>query len=181
MIERQAERLVRLADALLDVSRITAGRLELSRERAELAAIVREVVARHAEEATEGGTPLRCDVPDALLCDVDVARVEQVLSNLLSNAVKYGRGRPIEVTLRGEAGKARLSVRDHGIGIAEADQARIFERFERAVSGRNYTGLGLGLWIVRQIVEAHGGAIRVASAPDEGSTFVVELPLAAPA
>ena len=179
MIERQSERLVRLADALLDVSRITSGRLELARERADLAAVVREVAARHAAEG-EAGALIGCDLPDALPCELDVGRMEQVLTNLLSNAVKYGRGRPIEVTLRGEGGAARLSIRDHGIGIAQADQVRIFDRFERAVSGRHYAGLGLGLWIVRQIVEAHGGTIRVRSAPDEGSTFVVELPLVAP-
>jgi len=178
-IERQSERLVQLADALLDVSRITSGRLELARERADLAAVVREVAARHAAEG-EAAALIGCDLPDTLPCDLDVARIEQVLTNLLSNAVKYGRGRPIEVTLRGEGGTAGLSVRDHGIGIAEADQGRIFDRFERAVSGRHYAGLGLGLWIVRQIVEAHGGTIRVQSAPGEGSTFVVELPLVAP-
>ena len=155
MIERQSERLVRLAG------------------------VVREVAARHAAEG-EAGALIGCDLPDTLPCDLDVARIEQVLTNLLSNAVKYGRGRPIEVTLRGEGGTAGLSVRDHGIGIAEADQGRIFDRFERAVSGRHYAGLGLGLWIVRQIVEAHGGTIRVQSAPGEGSTFVVELPLVAP-
>jgi signal transduction histidine kinase len=103
--------------------------------------------------------------------------VDQVLQNLLSNALKYGAGQPIRLAVRAEGGRAHLEVQDRGIGIAPADQARIFERFERAVSGRNYSGLGLGRWIVGRIVEAHGGTVRLASAPGAGSTFTVELPL----
>ena len=103
--------------------------------------------------------------------------MEQVLINLLSNAIKYGAGAPIHVVVRGLADRALLVVRDHGIGIAEADQARIFERFERAVSVRNFGGLGLGLYIVRWIVTSHGGTIRVESKPGAGATFLVELPL----
>jgi signal transduction histidine kinase len=106
----------------------------------------------------------------------DRARLEQVVTNLLSNAVKYGRGQPIEVAVMGADDRARLVVRDQGIGIAPEHLSRIFERFERAVSAHNYGGLGLGLYIVRQIVEAHGGAIHVTSTPGEGSTFVVDLP-----
>jgi signal transduction histidine kinase len=177
MIERQAERLVRLADSLLDVSRITAGRLALAREDGDLAALVRDVVVRYAEEASDARCALTCEAPGPLLGSYDASRLEQVLSNLVSNALKYGRGRPVHVALASADGVARLSVADRGIGIAPADQARIFGRFERAVSGRNYSGLGLGLWIVRQIVAAHGGRIGVESTPGEGSTFTVELPL----
>ncbi len=106
--------------------------------------------------------------------------MEQVLINLLSNAIKYGAGGPIHVVVRSLASRALLIVRDHGMGIAEADQARIFERFERAVSVRNFGGLGLGLYIVRWIVTSHGGTIRVESKPGAGATFIVELPLHSP-
>jgi signal transduction histidine kinase len=103
-------------------------------------------------------------------------RVEQVVTNLLSNAIKYGAGRPIEIRVDGDENTARLTVRDRGIGIPPDHQARIFERFERAVSTSDYGGFGLGLWIVRQIVEAHGGQIHVTSTPGQGSAFTVELP-----
>jgi signal transduction histidine kinase len=102
--------------------------------------------------------------------------VEQILTNLLSNAVKYGAGSPIDVHLEVSEDTVRLTVRDRGIGIATDHQARIFERFERAVSARHFGGLGLGLYIARQIVNAHGGEIGVRSSPGEGSTFTVVLP-----
>src|SRR5439155_17501960 len=98
-----------------------------------------------------------------------------VVVNLLSNAIKYGSGKPIEMSVEVADGHARLSVRDQGIGVDAAHQQRIFERFERAVS-LNYGGLGLGLYITRQIVQAHGGSIRVESTPGAGSIFVVEIP-----
>jgi signal transduction histidine kinase len=176
VIDRQAVRLARLSDTLLDVSRITAGRLDLAREPGDLAALVREVVPRFEEEAAEAGVAIRLDAPEEVRATFDAARMEQVVSNLLSNAVKYGREGPVEVRVRGGGGRAVLDVEDRGIGIAPGDQKRIFDRFERAVSPRHFAGLGLGLWIVRQLVEAHGGTIRVRSAPGEGATFTVELP-----
>jgi signal transduction histidine kinase len=176
VIDRQAGRLGRLSDMLLDVSRITAGRLELAREAGDLAALVRDVVAQREDEAAEAGIEIRTDVADEVRCAFDAARMEQVVSNLLSNAVKYGREGPVEVRLRCGGGLAVLEVEDHGIGIAPDDQERIFDRFGRAVSARHFAGLGLGLWIVRQLVEAHGGRIRVRSAPGQGATFTVELP-----
>jgi signal transduction histidine kinase len=98
------------------------------------------------------------------------------VTNLLSNAAKYGSGRPIELSVEGDADTARLVVRDHGRGIPAADQGRIFERFERLVAGREAPGFGLGLWIVRQVVEGMRGQIRVTSTEGVGATFVVELP-----
>ncbi len=177
---RQGARLNRLIGDLLDVSRIETRSLPLDLETVELEAIVREVAERFQADLAAARCPLsiRCDAPVAGRWDA--SRVDQVVTNLLSNAIKFGAGKPIDVLLGEEAGRARLSVRDHGFGIDPSHQARIFERFERAVSVLHYGELGLGLYITRRIVEAHGGSIRVESAPGEGSTFVVELPCAGP-
>jgi signal transduction histidine kinase len=105
--------------------------------------------------------------------------LEQILTNLLSNALKYGVGRPLEIHVESSGGWARWCLRDHGIGIAREDLERIFGRFERAVSARKYGGLGLGLFISREIARAHGGEIRVESRPGAGALFIVELPLRA--
>ena len=107
----------------------------------------------------------------------DRQRLEQVVVNLLANAVKYGAGRPIDVVVAEEEDRAKLAVRDRGIGISEEDQARIFERFARAVSVKHFGGFGLGLYICREIVRAHGGTIRVESRLGQGATFIIELPL----
>jgi signal transduction histidine kinase len=175
LLQRQAHRLDRLSDALLDVSRITSGQLTLVREELDLAALVREVAARHLDEAETAGVPVSVVAPGVVTCLVDPERVEQVLVNLLSNAVKYGRGSPVEVRAWVEEGYALLSVSDHGMGISAENQARVFERFER-LAPRSAGGLGLGLWIARGLVEAHGGRIGVVSAPGQGATFTVRLP-----
>ncbi len=173
----QGDRLEQLVGELLDVSRITAGRLKLDRERCDLGAVAREVVERFADELALAGCAL------ALSCDGEVVgcwdrlRLDQVVTNLLSNAIKYGRGKPIDLEVARDGERARLTVRDRGIGIDPGHHARIFGRFERAVSERHYGGFGLGLWIVRQIVENHGGSIALESAPGQGARFTVELPL----
>jgi signal transduction histidine kinase len=177
LLDRQVARLLGLSETLLDVSRITAGRLELAPEQGDLAALAREVAVRFVDDAAEQGSAIEVDAPETVRCSYDPARIDQVLSNLLSNAVKYGRGGPIRVAVRAGAGRALVEVQDRGIGIASEHQERIFGRFERAVSSRNYGGLGLGLWIARRVVDAHGGAIRVRSVTGAGSTFTVELPL----
>lgn len=180
-IERQTRRLERLTTELLDVSRLAAGRLQLQRERVDLAVLCGEVVGRFREELARSGSmvALRSSVaPPAPVGHWDRSRIDQVVANLLSNAIKYGEGRPIEVEVRAGERAAWISVRDHGIGIAPEDFGRLFDRFERCVSPRNYGGLGLGLFIVREIVDMHGGRVTVTSAPGEGSTFTVELPRA---
>ncbi|ACG72038.1 GAF sensor signal transduction histidine kinase [Anaeromyxobacter sp. K] len=176
-VARQAERLARLSDLLLDVSRISAGRIQLQPEPADLAQLARDAVARAGDEAEEADCPLVLDAPAPVPCTVDVQRLDQVITNLLSNAMKYGRGGEVRVAVRAGEGRAVLEIADQGIGIAPEHQARIFERFERAAPARQYPGLGLGLWIVRKLVDAHGGTVRLDSAPSRGATFTVELPL----
>jgi PAS domain S-box-containing protein len=174
--ERQGQRLEKLVAALLDVSRIHMGRLELDVEEVELGAAVSDALAHIEDEAAQSGSTL--EVSGAPVRGYwDRLRISQVVTNLLSNAVKYGGGKPVDVEFGPRDDRAWLSVRDRGIGIEPADMSQIFERFERAVSSRNYGGLGLGLYIVKRIVESHGGTIRVESTPGEGSAFIVELPL----
>ncbi|MEO8431863.1 MAG: ATP-binding protein [Acidobacteriota bacterium] len=174
--ERQVDRLTQLINELLDISRITGGRLDLQIEDVDLAAVVREVAGRLEQSIEDAGCTLALRNLEPQRGQWDRLRLDQIVTNLLSNAMKYGAGKPIEIVLGGTPSTVQLEVRDRGIGIDSEDQARIFERFERAVSGRHYGGLGLGLWIVRQIVEASGGTIAVRSAPGEGSVFFLQLP-----
>ncbi len=178
-IWRSGRRLEQLVQGLLDVSRIAAGRLELQVEDVDLAVLVREACERFEDEAKKCETELRLRVEGTLPGRWDPLRLDQVLTNLLSNAIKYGRGQPVDVTVEGSAASALIRVQDHGIGIAPEHHDRIFGRFERAVSNRHFGGLGLGLWITRQLVEAMSGRISVKSAPGEGATFTVELPRSA--
>lgn len=174
---RQTRRLAQLTNELLDVARIAQGKLSLHREEFDLGRVVGEVVHHVAEEAAKAGCVLRFEVEEPLIGRWDRLRVEQVVLNLLSNALKYGAGQPVEVSLFAQGKVAHLSVRDHGIGVEPQAQERIFGKFERAVSSRHFGGLGLGLFISRQIIEAHEGRIYVESCPERGATFHVELPL----
>ncbi len=154
-IGRQALRLASLTKNLLDVARITSGRLVLQRESLDLAALVHEVVDQQ-RELGDPGSPVNLQATPAI-GSWDRTRLETVVANLLSNALKFGEGQPIEIVVSDKARAAEVRVCDHGIGITAEQQARIFEKFERAVPAEHYGGLGLGLWIVRQIVEAHAG------------------------
>jgi len=175
-IEGQAERLHQLINALLDVSRIASGRLELEMDDVDLSQLAYEVVARFQDEAARAGCTLGVLAQDPVVGRWDRSRLEQVLTNMVTNALKYGQGKPVEVSVEIDGARARLAVRDRGVGIAPDDQQRIFDRFERASSTRSFGGIGLGLWIVREIVRAHEGDVRVESALGTGATFIVELP-----
>jgi signal transduction histidine kinase len=174
--ERQGLRLEKLVAALLDVSRIQTGKLELELEETDLGAIATEVLSQFSEELAMAGCVVSARVGGPAPGIWDRFRIAQVVTNLVSNALKYGEGRPIDITVESGGGLARLAIRDHGIGIPAEAQRHIFGRFERAVSSRNYGGLGLGLYIVKSIVDAHGGTVAVESEPGAGSTFLVELP-----
>jgi signal transduction histidine kinase len=175
-VERHAERITTLADQLLDVSRIRSGRLDLERAPMDLAALVREVATRFGAEAATVGATIIIDGEPSVPGFWDPLRMEQVVANLVSNALKFGQGNPVAIELRTLGPRILLTVRDHGPGIPEDEQARIFEPFERAKRARGMRGAGLGLWIVRRLVEAHGGAVRLASAEGRGSVFAVDLP-----
>jgi two-component sensor histidine kinase len=138
---------------------------------------VRRVLASAGEAVARAGAAVALEAPAPVTGMWDRSLVESVVGQLVSNALKFGEGRPVEIAVRSEGGGAVLTVRDHGIGIPEADQRRIFERFERAVSERHYGGFGVGLWVARQAIEALGGHITVASRPGDGAEFRVELPL----
>jgi len=181
VLQRQCKRLSTLAEGLLDVSRLEAGRLVLELEYVDLSALVREVISRFAAQAARTNTRLEVIAGEPVVGRWDRIRLEQVVSSLLSNALKYGAGRPIHVLVERVPTGARLTLRDEGIGISPEHLPRIFDRFERAVSAEHFGGLGLGLYLTRHLVEAFGGTIRASSEPGKGSTFEVDLPLASPA
>jgi len=180
IISRQVVRLERLVTSLLDISRITGRRLVLEPETIDLAEVIGDIIQRSEEHARQQGIALRFSSEGPVVGQWDRLRIDQVVSNLLSNAIKFGAGQPVTVELATDAQTARIRVVDRGIGIPPSDQSRIFERFERAVAMRHFGGFGLGLWIVRQLVEAMGGSVRVQSVAGEGSTFEVVLPLTPP-
>jgi len=174
---RSAAWIVRLVDALFDVSRITSGKLELTLERFDLNAALGAVVDRLCDEAARAGSKLRVRTGDPLEGKWDRLRVEQVLMNLMTNAIKYGASRPIEIEAGRDGRHAWVRVGDHGPGIEAQDRERIFDRFERAASMQHFGGLGLGLYIARQIAEAHGGTLGVESELGDGARFTLRLPL----
>jgi signal transduction histidine kinase/Na+/proline symporter len=179
--EGQVLRMARLVDDLLDVTRMTLKRLRLAPEPMDLRQSAAEVIERHRAEIAQSGCEVRLEGSRSVPGSWDRTRVEQVITNLLTNALKYAPRSAVEVRVEADEVHARVLVRDRGPGIAPADQARIFRPFERASPDPAVGGLGLGLFIVREIVEAHGGALQLRSTPGGGSTFVVELPRTSPA
>jgi signal transduction histidine kinase len=173
----QLRRLSQLVDNLLDVTRLRRGELRLTLEETDLAELVAEVVRRYGEALTAARCATALDLQPGVIGRWDALRLEQMLTNLLINAIRYAAGQPIEIRSFARDGKATLEMRDHGPGICKEDQARIFRPFERGVSYRAVSGFGLGLYIVREVVEAHGGRITLESEPGRGCVFVVVLPL----
>ena len=177
LARRQLDRLDALVADLVDVTRISSGRLELHREPFDLGELCEEVAQRFSDELAKASCPLTLALEHGLVGHWDRFRLDQVLTNLLTNAMKYGAGKPVTLALRRDGREVELSVRDEGVGIPPAEQARIFERFERASSGKQHSGLGLGLWIAQKIVTASGGTLGVTSEPGQGSRFTMRLAL----
>jgi PAS domain S-box-containing protein len=178
---RSTQRLGVLIDSLLDVSRIATGRLDLHLESMDLRESTILLLDGLRDAADRAGCTLSLTAPAEIRGEWDRMRLDQLLMNLVANAIKYGAGRPVEVSLEKADGVAVLTVRDHGPGIAAEDMERIFHRFERATSMRNYGGFGLGLYIAREIARAHGGSIQVHNMADGGACFTVRLPVDRPA
>jgi signal transduction histidine kinase len=175
-IRRQIHRLELLIQTLLNVTRLAEKEPRPDRQRMDLAELARDVIDRFSDEAAVAGSALELLAPAPVWGEWDAFHLDQVLTNLLTNAIKYGAGKPVRVAVERLPGAASVRVSDGGIGVAPADQARIFERFERAASPRHYGGLGLGLWLARQLVAGHGGTVTVTSDAGEGATFEVRLP-----
>jgi len=175
---KEERRVARLIDDLLDLGRIRSGQLELDLTSFDLCDLVREVSAQMEVQAAGTGSKLKVELNGPVVGHWDRERLNQVVTNLVGNAVKYGQGRPVLIRAGADRQRrARLQVSDSGPGIAPEMHTRIFEPFKRVARNGQSDGLGLGLFIVRSIVEQLGGAVNVNSRPGAGATFVVELPL----
>jgi signal transduction histidine kinase len=174
---KQTDRLANLVEDLLDVSRIQAGKLEFNFEEMDLAHLIQEVEDQQCEQLEGTKCPIHVHITDDLKPHWDRSRIEQVVANLVSNSLKYAPDSPIRIEAFLQENNITLSVQDSGPGISKENQLRIFERFERATTSRNISGLGLGLYIVNQIVKGHQGSIRVESEQGLGTKFIIEMPV----
>ncbi len=174
--DKQVGRLTRLIDDMLDISRISSGKLSMNLEGFDLCSLIHDIIERHHELIKASGNQIEIDSHEPINGKWDKFRIEQVITNLLTNAIRYGEGNPIKISISTKPGRAVIVIKDNGIGIVEKDLKRIFQRFERATE-KEVSGLGLGLYIVSQIIEAHKGFIQVESLPGKGSSFTIDLPL----
>jgi signal transduction histidine kinase len=179
-MDRQATRLASLINEMMDVGRIHLGRLEFQLAQMDLVALVREVIARMTGVLSQAGCPIVLCEQGPVVGRWNHDKLGQVVASLLANSIKFAPGQPIEISISKLDGRARLTVTDHGIGIDAEALPHIFEKFKRAVSCSQYGGLGLGLYIARNLVEALGGTVHAESVPGLETTFTVELPLAGP-
>jgi signal transduction histidine kinase len=175
-LQRNIRIFTRRAATLLDVSRLQAGQFSLDPRRIALSDVVRRVLAASSAMAEHAHCDLAVTLDDSISGDWDAGAVEQIIENLLSNALRYGAGKPIGVTVQSLEGAALVEVSDGGLGIENADQERIFDRFHR-VPGATVSGFGVGLWISRALARAMEGDVTVRSSPGAGSTFILQLPM----
>ena len=174
---RNVDRLTALIESLLNVSRLVHGKVELKPEAMDLSQAVAQVVDSMRSQVVKSGCEVALDAPESILGVWDRLRIEQVVMNLLSNAIKYGAGGAVKLSVFKSEGQATLVVEDSGPGVPEPDLERIFERFERAASARHFGGLGLGLYVSHEIVNAHEGTIAAGNRAGGGAFFTVRLPL----
>jgi two-component system OmpR family sensor kinase len=176
-LQRSMRHFVTRAGILLDVSRINSGKLRLALEPCDMAVLLRDMAADFADAALRAGVTIGITAPASLLGIWDRLALEQIIDNLLSNAIKYGSGTPVEVSAESCGERVSTEVRDHGSGIPAVDRERVFDRFERAVGqDERRSGFGVGLWVVRQLTEAMGGAVVVGDTPGGGTSFTLNLP-----
>lgn len=175
----QIDRLTRLVDDMLDISRIRTGKFSLKKETCEISNILKEIIVRTREQFEASGSkqPI-IEQMDESFGVWDPLRIDQVLTNIVMNAIRYGKGKPISISVKNIDDVVRIVVKDQGLGIPKSDHDKIFQRYERGHLAKEVSGLGLGLFISRQIVEAHGGKIWVESELNEGSAFYIDLPRA---
>lgn len=174
---RQIQSMIRLINDMVDVSRIRSGKLSIRPAETELAALLNRIVSDLAQRTEAAGGTIELDAPNEVAGVWDEFRVEQIIINLLTNALRYGGSKPVTITLKRRDEWAEIVVRDQGVGISAEDQLRIFKPFERAGTKDVREGLGLGLYIARQLAESHGGTLDVDSAPNQGAAFRLALPL----
>lgn len=177
IMERNIGRITRLVDDMLDISRLEHGKFNIELEKVNLKTVVDDVVSRMSSFFKDADCKLEYVSGDDIFLTADKFRIEQVLINLFTNAVRYGKGKPVRVSYQMINDKAVITVKDNGPGVAKEDQQRIFERFERAEVTSDITGLGLGLFIVKNIVELHHGEVKIKSELGHGAEFIVELPI----
>ncbi|NHZ97856.1 hybrid sensor histidine kinase/response regulator [Massilia sp. CCM 8734] len=175
---RQIQSMIRLINDMVDVSRIRSGKLSIRPAETELSALLSRIVSDLAQRTEAAGGTIELHAPEPVAGVWDEFRVEQIIINLLTNALRYGGSKPVKISLEVRGAHAWIVVRDQGVGIAPEDQLRIFAPFERAGTKDVREGLGLGLYIARQLAESHDGTLDVESAPNEGAAFRLALPLA---
>ena len=174
--QRQVQRLTRLVDSLLDITHLATGEMDVELEELDVGVVLAEVIERYQAELRSAGCTVRLERGPSLTGHYDRLRLEQIFSTLLSNAVKFGARRPVQIGVTSDGDTVEVRVRDEGIGVLAEDRERIFDRFARAVSGRNYGGFGMGLWIARQAARALGGEVRIEASTSAGASFLVTLP-----
>ncbi len=172
----QVSRVTRLIDDLLEISRIENGKQTYYFEKTDISKLITQICESYSDQIAAGGIQFSVKLPESFVIECDSFKIEQVISNLLTNALKYGAGSPIDISLIEETGHARVSIKDGGPGIPEDLQSKVFERFERVTPNKTVSGLGLGLYISKQIVVAHKGTIQVKSKEGVGSEFIVLIP-----
>ncbi|HET6280771.1 MAG TPA: hybrid sensor histidine kinase/response regulator [Polyangia bacterium] len=176
-LDRQLERLSQMIERLLDVTMLSNEPLRVVPAPTDLRKLLLDVIERSSDWIADARCTVRAEPVETVVGAWDAIRLESIITNLLSNALKYGAGKQVDVSLRQNDGHAVLAVHDRGIGMSQEAQSHLFQKFGRAVPTRNYGGLGMGLWIVDQLVRAHGGTVKVRSSEGEGATFTVQLPL----